>query len=92
MSINVYINLIKDFVSRTISANEFEKKFIQMFKVENNFSSKKQFNILDKLFADVDAYCSDSDLIEDPEFDITEEELRLSAKEALNQLEELASV
>jgi len=92
MNITIYTKLLKNFVSKKISANEFEQQFLQLFKVEENFSSKKEFEVLDKLFGDVDAYCSDPDLIEDPEFDITEEELRLSAKQALEELGELANI
>lgn len=89
---NRYTRLLKDFVSKKISALEFEQNFLQLFKAETSFFSKKEFQILDKLFGDVDAYCSDPDLIEDPEFDLTEEELRLSAKEALDKLGELAKI
>ncbi len=56
------------------------------FKNEKNFDSEIEFQILDKLFGYVDAYCSDPALF-DPEFDIDEAELRLSAQEALNALE-----
>jgi len=51
------------------------------------FYSEREFQILDKLFGDVDAYCGNSALF-DPEFDIDEADLRLSIKQALNALEE----
>lgn len=51
------------------------------------FYSEIEFQILDKLFGDVDAYCGNSALF-DPEFDIDEADLRLSVKQALNALEE----
>jgi hypothetical protein len=85
MNINIYINLLEDFVCHKISADDFERIFLRIFKSETNFSSKLEFQILDKLFGDVDAYCSDPELI-DPEYDITEEELKFSAKEALDSL------
>jgi hypothetical protein len=51
------------------------------------FYSEREFQILDKLFGDVDAYCGNAALF-DPEFDIDEADLRLSVKQALNALEE----
>ncbi len=80
--------LLKDFVARKISADEFERRFLELFKGETALMPEREFHILDKLFGDVDAYCSDPDLI-DPRFDIDEDELRSSAQEALDQLGEL---
>ena len=82
-----YIKLLKDFVNNKISSDEFESLFMEIFKKEKLFDSEREFQILDKLFGDVDAYCSDSALF-DPEFDIDEAQLRLSVKQALKALEE----
>ena len=82
-----YIRLLKDFVNNKISSDEFESQFLEIYKNEKRFDSEREFQILDKLFGDVDAYCGDSALFE-PEFDIDEAELRLSVKQALNALEE----
>ena len=81
-----YIRLLKDFINK-ISSDEFEFQFMELFKKEYFFYSEREFQILDKLFGDVDAYCGDSALF-DPEFDIDEADLRLSVKQALNALEE----
>jgi hypothetical protein len=86
-----YITLLKEFVTQTISANEFESKFLEMFKNETAPISEREFQILDKLFGDVDAYCSEPNLF-DPEFEIDEAELRLSAQKALDELRELTTV
>jgi len=86
-----YITLLKEFVTQTIPANEFESKFLEMFKNETAPISGREFQILDKLFGDVDAYCSEPNLF-DPEFDIDEAELRLSAQKALDELRELTTV
>ncbi len=85
---NKYIMLLKNFVYRKISADEFERRFLELFKGETALMPEREFHILDKLFGDVDAYCSDPDLI-DPQFDIDENELRSSAQEALAELGEL---
>ncbi|WP_293353042.1 MULTISPECIES: colicin immunity domain-containing protein [unclassified Microcoleus] len=82
-----YIRLLKDFVNNKISSDEFESQFLEIFQNEKLFDSEREFQILDKLFGDVDAYCGDSDLF-DSEFDIDEAELRLSVQQALNALEE----
>jgi len=81
-----YIRLLKDFINNKISSDEFEFQFMELFK-KDFFYSEIEFQILDKLFGDVDAYCNDSALF-DPEFDIDEAQLRLSVKQALKALEE----
>ncbi|CBN58269.1 MULTISPECIES: colicin immunity domain-containing protein [Kamptonema] len=86
-----YIKLLQEFVGNTISADEFEQRFIQLFKGDNNLQLGREFKILDKLFADVDAYCSDPDLIEDPRFDIGEDQLQVSAEETLDKLVDLTT-
>ena len=87
-----YIKLLEEFAGSKISADEFEQQFLQLFKSDNNLRLGREFQILDKLFADVDAYCSNPDLIEDPRFDIGEVQLQVSAMEALNMLVKLTSV
>ncbi|MEG4285691.1 colicin immunity domain-containing protein [Microcoleus sp. A006_D1] len=87
-----YINLLEEFVDNKITADEFERRFIQLFKGDNNLQPGTEFKILDKLFADVDAYCSDPNLIEDPRFDIDGGQLQVSAQETLNKLVKLIAV
>ncbi|MGL5058996.1 MAG: colicin immunity domain-containing protein [Microcoleus sp.] len=87
-----YIKLLEDFAANRISADEFEGQFLKLFKSDRHLHPGREFKILDKLFADVDAYCSDPDLIEDPRFDIDGMQLQISAKEALNMLVKLTAV
>ena len=87
-----YIKLLQNFAGRKINADEFEQRFLQLFKGDNNLQPGREFQILDKLFADVDAYCSDPDLIEDPRFDIGEVQLQVSAQETLDKLLKLTTV
>ena len=87
-----YIKLLEEFVGEKITADDFERRFIQLFKSDNDLQPGTEFKILDKLFADVDAYCSDPDLIEDPRFDIDGVQLQVSAKETLNKLVKLIAV
>ncbi len=88
-----YIKLLQHFAGSKISADEFEQRFIQLFKSDNNLQpTGRKFQILDKLFADVDAYCSPPDLIEDPRFDIGEAQLQVSARETLDKFLKLTTV
>ncbi len=87
-----YIKLLQSFADSKISADQFEQQFLQLFKSDNNLQPGREFQILDKLFADVDAYCSDPDLIEDPRFDIGEVQLQVSAQETLDKLLKLTPV
>ncbi|TAG91743.1 MAG: hypothetical protein EAZ09_16940 [Oscillatoriales cyanobacterium] len=86
-----YIKLLQSFADSKINADQFEQQFLEVFKSDNNLQGI-EFRILDKLFADVDAYCSDPDLIEDPRFDIGEVQLQVSAKETLDKLLKLTPV
>ncbi|PSO73701.1 MAG: hypothetical protein BRC42_03955 [Cyanobacteria bacterium QS_1_48_34] len=89
---NKYIVLLKDFVTEKKSAEEFEEQFLQLFKNESDLLSPREFQILDQLFSDVDAYCSNPELIEDPWFDLSEAQLRVSARNTLDKLVKLTSV
>lgn len=86
-----YIKLLQSFADSKINADQFEQQFLEVFKSDNNLQGI-EFRILDKLFADVDAYCSDPDLIEDPRFDIGEVQLQVSAQETLDKLLKLTPV
>lgn len=79
-----YIELITKFIDNAISAKEFEQSFLEMFKAEREILSEKDYSVLDSLFGDVDMYCSDGDLFE--KGDLTELDLRKSAKQTLEML------
>lgn len=79
-----YIELITKFIDNTISAEEFEQSFLEMFKAEREILSEKDYTALDSLFGDVDMYCSDEELFE--KGDLTESDLRKSAKQTLEIL------
>jgi hypothetical protein len=84
-----YLELIEAFVSGGIDANCFEGSYLELFGNDQSLSAASvEFKILDKLFADCDAYCR-PDFVEDPRFDIGEAELKKSAEEALIKLKEI---
>ncbi|CCH48765.1 colicin immunity domain-containing protein [Pseudodesulfovibrio piezophilus] len=80
---NIYINLIDDFLHYRITASEFEMSFIRQRRQDLNDKNNYN-NALEELFFDIDAFCSDPELIE--EEDLTEEELRRSCMRTLSDL------
>jgi len=84
MMLESYITMIESFVSGKINGDEFEKQYLEAFKNDNELQVGEEFMVLDALFADVDSYCGDPELI-DP-VDLGEAELRESARAALDKL------
>jgi hypothetical protein len=87
-----YANLMRDFVSRRITAQEFEARYLKKFKGEKRSMDEWTYRILDQVFGDVDAFCGD-DLLrqalesEHPGEQLSAEQLRLKVAEALACLE-----
>ena len=54
-----YIKLIAQFVNEEIDAISFERNYLKMFKSQPDNLSEKEYLVLDGLFSDIDAYCSD---------------------------------
>ena|GEM_PF-1280406 len=79
-----YIHLIKQFISEEITASQFEKSYLQMFKVESETLPEDIYTILNNLFIDIDFYCSDESLRD--KNDIGGQELLEKAKKSLAQL------
>lgn len=70
-AIQGYVDLLDAFVSGECSASEFEQAYLRMFKADATKRPQKIFDVLDGLFADVDAYVSDPNLREDDDLDET---------------------
>jgi hypothetical protein len=85
-----YIALISSFVTDKIEAVDFERKFLKLFKEDAMEWSGAEFAILDGLFADIDAFCSDPQLRD--EEDLDEYELKEKCKIALEKLQSLVPV
>ncbi|WP_188989762.1 colicin immunity domain-containing protein [Saccharopolyspora thermophila] len=84
-SLQPYIELIRSFIERRITADEFETRYLAMFKAETAHFDEDTFDTLDGLFADVDAYVADPALHDSPE-DLDDEQLRARAACALDKL------
>ena len=78
-----YIDLLKAFLAGTVDAPLFERAYLEAFKSESSLFPDDLFSILDRLFADVDAFCADPELRSRTVDGISEEELRKRCKEAL---------
>jgi len=79
-----YTALIRGFLDKAIDARELESRFLEKFKNETTILPLDVFEVLDELFADVDAFCPDPGLCEDD--DLNEQQLRAKAAEALAKL------
>ena len=84
-----YIELLTKFVEGNLKVDDLETLFLDKFKQECHFISDKEFKILEKFFEDVDSYYNEENELFDPDFDLTEEELRKSAEETLILLKAL---
>ena len=54
-----YLTIIDDYVKGKISVEEFEKKYLKVFKTEEHAFDKNIFFMLADLFSSVDTYCGD---------------------------------
>ena len=80
-----YVIMVRAFVEGRLAATECENLYLAVFKRDSIERPTEVFRILDRLFADVDAYHPDATVREETD-GIDEEELRTRAAEALNGL------
>ncbi len=72
-----YQDLIDRYVSGKISVQAFQSTFLQKFKGDTRHFSEAEFDVLDTLFGDLDAFTDDLGLIaESPDFYLTAAALR----------------
>jgi hypothetical protein len=83
-SLQSYVALMSDFVSEKIDSATFESSYLRKFKNEEIRLPEAAFLVLDRLFAEVDAYNVDSSNRSRDE--IGDEELLSAAKTALSEL------
>ena len=87
--LTAYRDLIRAFLEEQLTAVEFETRFLAMFKDEEKPFESSVFDILDRLFSDVDAFCADESLRD--EEDLDEQELRERCDAAIRKLDEADS-
>ncbi|MEN3327806.1 MAG: hypothetical protein V7638_2613 [Acidobacteriota bacterium] len=79
-----YIHLIESFIEKKIDANEFERSYLSMFKDDTSDWTEAEYESLNYLFGEVDAFCADPELR--GENDVDEDQLRDAAKMTLAKL------
>ena len=83
-TVSTYIELIRAFLVNSLSASDFEQRYLTLFKNDLEPKPKHVFLLLDELFSDVDAFCEDPQLRD--ENDIDEDELRVRCEAVLAKL------
>jgi hypothetical protein len=74
---NDYTRMMRSFIQGAMPTTEFVKGYLDKFKNETRQLSEDEFEILDELFGDIDAYTPDATLIaENPSFYVDEIQLR----------------
>lgn len=81
-----YRDLIERFASGEISADAFERDYMNRFKTDPHQVVGDEFDVLDQLFADVDDYVGDPVIRQDTG-GISGEELRKRAQAAYDRLD-----
>src|SRR5207237_6836857 len=79
-----YVAMIREFLGHLMSAEAFERQYLDLFKNESPGMSIAEFSALDRLFTAVDAYCPDPSLRS--EEDLDEGQLREVAQSTLTRL------
>jgi hypothetical protein len=83
-----YIQLIQLFINPAISAGEFERRYLRMFKDDPTIRPEAEYDVLNRLFSDLDVYLPDPGLRSAGGLD--EEQLRSTAAAAFGVLVELS--
>lgn len=85
-----YEGLIEQFISKEIDVYEFERVYLEKFLEEKVPIGGEKFDLLDWLFAEIDAFTDDEEAVRNqPKEYINEEQLRKSATEVLEKLKNL---
>lgn len=79
-----YVRLIESFLNSQISPLTFEREYLNMFKNDATGWSGAEYDVLNDLFGDVDAFCADPKL-RGPD-DLDEDQLKQRARTALEKL------
>jgi hypothetical protein len=80
-----YSTLIEAYLSNKIDALSFEREYLAKFKADSTNWSDREFEVLNSIFTDLDAFCSDPSLRD--ELDIDEFRLRENTNRNLKNLQ-----
>lgn len=84
-----YSKIIAQYVEKNISTETFKDTFAETYLNESRDYDDEIFHILDRLFAEIDLCTDDTDLLNNFDFYVTEEQLRESAEKALLELKKV---
>jgi ssDNA-specific exonuclease RecJ len=84
-----YFTLIRDFVGNRIPAAEFDDRYQELYLADARSWSEDTFQILDRLFADVDFFVADDAEREPGKHDLDAAALTEAAQRALDGLSAL---
>jgi len=89
-----YRDLLDRFLEGDMSVSDFQQTYLDKFKNETRVLGSPLFELLDGLFADVDAFCADPKLLAElqdqiPGFYLDEQSLRDRVAEVSRQLSEM---
>ncbi len=79
-TLSEYIELIRLFANHSLSASEFEQRYLQMFNKDPTIRTEAEYEVLNRLFSDVDVFSADPELR--PIDGLDEEQLRSAAESA----------
>ena len=85
--LNEYLTLIFAFVSYDLNGQDFEHKYLELFKADETIRDEPIYLLLDKLFSDVDVFCAEPTLSGSNSLD--EDELREQARYVYDRLKKL---
>ena len=88
LKLKPYLELLDGFLDEKIAIHDFEPAYLDLFTNDATEWSEAEYEILNELFADVDAFCDDPELRD--ERDLDENELRQKCRMALKKLKLLA--
>jgi len=84
--LRTYVTLLRAFLDERLTAPEFETLFLQLFKHDPGRRPPQEFDALQTLFGEADAYCADPELRLETLDGIGDSELRAAAHTALEAL------
>ncbi|MDO5610856.1 MAG: colicin immunity domain-containing protein [Pseudomonadota bacterium] len=89
--IDEYASLISDFINGDIDAVEFRDRYLDKFKNEEVSLPERSFDVLDRLFGDIDSFTEDEELLASiPDFYVDAKQLKKRAIKAVTELAKTA--
>ncbi len=82
-----YFRLMESFNSGEITSDQFERKYLALFKADPRIFPQEIFDVLNGLFSDVDAFVADPEIRDQDDLD--EQQLLACSRAAYDKLMEL---